>query len=354
MGPRYDRARFAAQLQADAALAARIAAFVNSAGGHIVLGASIDPDTGAPREVEGVEIGAARAAVRDALARIDPPADHLVSMAGIEAPLSGVPLLLIAVSQSPSPPHLVVPEGKVLISVAAGVRHVQSRAELDALYQRGRTERERAERQIEAMIEKLVQAHYALYGIGFVVCTQAPTAESYLWAREHPQALIEGLQPFSSGWKLTEELIKVRPAELELRGEGEAHGYVRVTRGGCVAVGEIRRRPPGNTLGSIDDIVRRVGTMVELAVRLLAHAPSATIVPRLFFEGLRGQRLVVSSQPYAESGAVELDTAQFPGNLGSTMDPLYVPRLTADLIARLLSSFKVEFEGDPDGLATND
>jgi len=352
VGPRYERSRFAALLDPEIDLTRQVAAFANTTGGFIVLGASIDPETGAPIEAAGIDHVAAGAAVRESLAKIDPPVDHLVSSRPIESPSSSVPLLFVSVSQSPSPPHLVVPDGQVLISVAEGVRHVQSRAELDALYQRGRSERELADRQIEAMIEKLVQAHYALYGIGFVACTQTPTAEPFLWARENPAALVEEMLPFSTDWGLTEETIKLRPAEIELRGELDAHGYIRVTRGGCVAVGEIRRRPPGNTLGSIDDVVRRVSTMVELAARILAHAPSATVVPRLFFEGLRGQRLVVSDQPYAESSPVELDTLQFPGNLGSEGDKFFVPRLTGDLVGRLLSCFKVELEGDPDGLTS--
>jgi len=222
VGPRYERSRFAALLDPEIDLTRQIAAFANTTGGFIVLGASIDPESGAPIDAAGIDHVAAGAAVRESLAKIDPPVDHLVSSRPIETPSSSVPLLFVSVSQSPSPPHLVIPEGQVLISVAEGVRHVQSRAELDALYQRGRSERELADRQIEAMIEKLVQAHYALYGIGFVACTQTPTAEPFLWARENPAALVEEMLPFSTDWGLTEETIKLRPAEIELRGERDA------------------------------------------------------------------------------------------------------------------------------------
>ena len=41
---------------------------------------------------------------------------------------------------------------------------------------------------------------------------------------------------FAGGWKLSTDLIKVRPGEVELKGDKEAHGYIRVTRAGCVAV----------------------------------------------------------------------------------------------------------------------
>src|SRR5205807_360597 len=123
-------------------------------------------------------------------------------------------------------------------------------------------------------------------------------------------------EPFSSGWKLSADLLKVRAGELDLRGEGEAHGYLRVTRSGCVAVGEVRRRPPGNVLGSVDDVLRRVETMVRFGCRIIGKAEGATIVPRLFYEGLRNQRVVVGEQPHAESAPVEPDTAQLPGNMG--------------------------------------
>lgn len=276
---------------------------------------------------------------------MDPPVEHLVSLESISSP-SGFALALVSVGQSPAPPHLIVPQGSVLISLASGLRSVRSRAELDALYTRGRTERERADRQIEAMIEKLVQAHYAVYGIGFVACTQNPTAEPYLWARENVVGLLEASEPFSSGWKLTEEIAKIRPGEVEIRGDREAHGYIRVTRNGCAAAGEVRRRPPGNTIGSVDDVVRRVGQMIELTCSMLRRSPNETIVPRLFFEGLRGQRLVVSEQPYAESGGVEIDTLQFLGNLGNPADPAYVRRLNEDLLTRLFAGFKVDYEGE--------
>ncbi len=311
----------------------------------MVLGATVDPATGAPAAVPGISFDTAKAFLTSAIASIDPPVEHLVSIEAIDSP-AGVPLALVSVSQSPAPPHLVVPAGSVLISLAAGARNVRSRAELDALYQRGRSERERADRQIEAMIEKLLQAHYAVYGIGFVACAQNPTAEPYLWARENAAGVIQLAEPFSQGWELTEEIVKVRPGEVEVRGDREAHGYIRLTRSGCAAVGEVRRRPPGNTLGSIDDIVRRVGQMIEITCAMLARASDAVIVPRLFFEGLRSQRLVVSDQPYAESAGVELDTAQFPGNLGNPADPAYVYHLKVSLLTRLLAGFKIEFEAD--------
>ena len=63
---------------------------------------------------------------------------------------------------------------------------------------------------------------------------------------------------------------RLGPGEVELKGDGDAHGYVRITRSGCVAVGEVRRRPPGNAIGSVDDAVRRLSQMVELGCGLVA------------------------------------------------------------------------------------
>lgn len=310
------------------------------------MGADLEPETGAVRGVPGMETAAVRAALADAVVHIDPPLDHLVSLDSLQSPASNAPLTLLTVRQSPSPPHLVVPDGQVLVSVASGIRAVRSRAELDALYQLGRAKSELADRQIDGMIEKLIQAHYAYYGVGFVACTQSPTAEPYLWAREQQEQFLAEAGEFAGGWNLTPELVKVRPGELELKGEKEAHGYVRVTRGGCVAVGEVRRRPPGNTIGTTDDVVRRVSGLIALGCRILAHAPAATIVPRLFYEGLRNQKVIVAEQPYAESSPMELDTAQFPGNPGDPAEQVYVQKLTADILTRLLAGFTVQYEAD--------
>ena len=346
VGARYDRARLGSAPANVEGLARLIAAFANSAGGHALLGAAIEPETGHAGVVAGVDPERARAELADAIAQIDPPVGHLVTLEQFAAVESAAPLTLVGVRQSPAPPHLVVPLGGVFVSVATGVRAVASRAELDALYQRGRSERERADRQIDAMIEKLLQSHYAFYGVGFVACTQQPSAEPYLWAREHADELLSEDDPFCAGWKLGLELVKVRPGEIEVRGEREAHGYVRITRGGCVAVGEVRRRPAGNTVGSIGDVVRRIGTMVSLGCRVLAHAPNATIVPRLFYEGMRSQRVILSKQPYAESRGLELDTAQFPDNLGNPTDADYQRRLAHDILTRVLAGYGVEFDGE--------
>ncbi|HLZ72125.1 MAG TPA: hypothetical protein VKV26_19640 [Dehalococcoidia bacterium] len=349
VGGRYDRARFAALLDGAEALAPLIVALANATGGYVALGCEINAESGAPGAVPGISGEAAAEALAAALGRVDPPVEHLLTSERTVSP-AGAELSLVSVRQSPSPPHLLVPDGAVLLSTAAGVRSVRSRAELDALYQRGRNERERAERQIDAMIEKLLQAHYAFYGVGVVACMQRATAEPYLWAREHADELISESDPFCAGWKLTPELMKTRPGEVDLRGEKEVFGYLRITRAGCVAVGEVRRRPAGNTVGTVEDVARRIDTMVSLACRILAQAPDATIVPRLFYEGMRGQRVVVSQDPYGESSALELDTAQFPGNMGTPADPAYPRRLSGELAASLLAGFKVEWDAGADAL----
>jgi hypothetical protein len=353
VGGRYDRARFAALAGGDEALARQVAAFANATGGFVALGCEIEPESGTVTATPGIAGDTATELVAGALARIDPPIEHLVVSERVSSP-AGAELTLVSVRQSPSPPHLLVPEGAVLLSTAAGVRAVRSRAELDALYQRGRNERERAERQIDAMIEKLLQAHYAFYGVGVVACTQSATAEPYLWAREHADELVSESDPFCAGWKLTPDLLKTRPGEVEVRGEKDVFGYIRITRAGCVAVGEVRRRPAGNAVGTIEDVARRIGTMAGLACRILAHVPDATIVPRLFYEGMRGQRVIVSQDPYGESSPLELDTAQFPANMGTPSNRAFQRRLADELAAAMLAGFKVEWDVGGDELADED
>lgn len=353
VGGRYDRARFAALIGGEEPLARQVAAFANATGGFVALGCEIETESGTIAAAPGLSAAAAGELIAGALARIDPPVEHLVASEPVASP-AGAELTLVSVRQSPSPPHLLVPDGAVLLSTAAGVRAVRSRAELDALYLRGRNERERAERQIDAMIEKLLQAHYAFYGVGVVACTQRATAEPYLWAREHAGELITESDPFCAGWKLTPDLLKARPGEVEVRGEKEVFGYIRITRAGCVAAGEVRRRPAGNAVGTIDDVARRIGTMSALVCRILAQAPDATIVPRLFYEGMRGQRVIVSQDPYGESSPLELDTAQFPANMGTPSDRAFQRRLSDELAAALLAGFKVEWDAGGDELADED
>jgi hypothetical protein len=117
---------------------------------------------------------------------------------------------------------------------------------------------------------------------------------------------------------------------------------VRVTRSGCVAVGEVRRRLTGNVIGTMDEVAGRVAALAAFGSKILSAAEGATIVPRLFFEGLRNQRVVIGEQPHSESAASEADVAQISGAVGPAEDADYQAKLAADFSAQLLHFFKVD------------
>ena len=132
------------------------AALANSRGGDLLLGAAIGPD-GTLMRAHGVPVQEAQEALAAGLAKVDPPIHHLVRTRLVETPVGGV--LVARVRLSPSTPHLVMDTGSIPRLGDEGLRPVRSRRELDDLYARGRGERERADRLVDAMIEKIVLAH---------------------------------------------------------------------------------------------------------------------------------------------------------------------------------------------------
>lgn len=320
--------------------AAALVALANGQGGFILVGAVSNGPGLAVSSIPGVDGSAAEARIQSLSRRIDPPLDDLVSVRRLVG-AGGRELVLVRVRQSPHPPHLDTFSGLVYLGGGNSPEVVRSRATLDSLYNKGRAERDRAERLIEAMTERLMLAHYAYYGLGVIFCLQQPAADAYLWARTHPDALVAADDAFMEEWGFTEESARIRPAEVELRGEREVCGILRVARSGCVAIGETRRRPPGDILGSRDDLENRLGMMIETGCRILAHAEAPLVVPRLFCEGLKGMRLVTSNRPYEESSASSADMVQAPGPVGDACDPAYRGELTACFTKLLSEPFLV-------------
>ncbi len=307
-----------------------IAALANSRGGDLLLGADMAADgtltaaTGLPTD-EGARLLAA------GLAIVDPPVAHLVRSRLVETPAGGV--LVVRVRLSPSTPHLVTDSGVIPRLEAGRLRPVTSRRELDGLYARGRGERERADRLVDAMIEKLTLAHYAFYTLAVIACTHTPSGEPYRAAADGRIAAAG--DPIVERFGLRDQEAQVRPGEVELRSAGETGAYLRVTRSGCVAAGEIQRRPYHEELDTPEGLRARIEALCASVCRLLMPAADSVVVPHLFLEGVRGLRLVLDPARRATSGQAPQDTARYPLAIGDARDPDYPARLAAEAVGQI-------------------
>jgi hypothetical protein len=315
------------------ALARSVAGLANARGGDILLGAEVAADGGVIG-TPGISESKGEAVLEEALALVDPPVGHLVrarTAAGV---------LVVRVRLSPSTPHLVTATGEIPRLEKGGLGPVRSRRGLDDLYARGRGERERADRLVDAMVEKLVLAHYAFYTIAIVACTQEPSGEPYRAAADGQFAPAE--DPFIAAFGLHEHEPKVWPGEIELRTPGETGAFMRVTRSGAAAAGEVQRRPYHEELDTLDGLQARIQGLAGASCRLLAPAGDAVIVPHLFLEGIRGLRLVRTATPKVTSGRAPQDTTRYALSLGDASDPEYPARLAVEAMERLSTFFPAD------------
>lgn len=331
---RYGAERRLLLLPGDASpewIAEGLAALANATGGVLLLGVEQPADGAAARLHPAIPD---EETMRAALALVDPPLDDLVRL--YAAPATTGSVLVAVVAMSVDPPHVVQGSGRVLLATADGVRPVDTRRGLDALYARGRARRERSTRLLDALIDRLLQSHYAFYSIGVVACTRLPSAEPFLQVRDDPALLARIAPEFCAEWSLDPEKVKVRPGEIELRGEREVSGFIRVLRAGAAVCGEVRRRPPSEELASIDTLRDRITRMTEIVCAALAPA-GESIVPCLYFEGVRGRRLTLSDG--VESAQIAADTGQVQGPNGDPSSPAYRAELAAGLFAGALRAF---------------
>lgn len=332
-----DRARVVTLATADPEAVARaMAALANSRGGDIVVGAACDA-AGRVTSMHGVDAAAFERAVVLALTQIDPPISHLVSRKVTRA--GEAPVGVVRVRLSPSSPHLLMSDGGIYRTAEHGVEPIRSRRTLDDLYARGRGERERGDRLVDAMVEKLVLAHYAFYSLAVVACTHTPSGEPYRAAVADPGWLAAPDDPFIARFGLHEHEPSVSPGELELRTPGEVNAFVRITRSGCVAVGEVQRRPYHDELDTAENMRARFAALGSAAARLLSPAADALILPHVFVEGVRGLRLVLDAAPRRTSGNAPQDTVRFPLSVGDARDAAYVQRLPEEAMERLAVLF---------------
>ena len=322
---------------ADASAIGRaIVAMANSRGGDILAGIEVDGG-GRVLRVPGVDADAFERTVTTAAEKVDPPVTHLLSQRLLTDEEGSVGL--IHVRLSPSAPHLLTTDGGIYWIGAGGIQPIRSRRALDDLYARGRGERERADRLVEAMIEKLVLAHYAFYTLAVIACTHQPSGEPYRKAQAEPSWLAPAEDPFVAAFALHQHEARVSPGEIELRTPGDVNAYIRITRTGCVAVGEVQRRPYHDELDTAAQLEARLERLVMTAARLLAAAQDTLMLPHVFVEGVRGLRLVRDPEKRTVSNSAPQDTARHPLTVGDARDAAYLATLPREAMSRLETLF---------------
>ncbi|HEY8490491.1 MAG TPA: ATP-binding protein, partial [Dehalococcoidia bacterium] len=270
-----------------ARLAAAVAGLLNSEGGHVLVGIQADEETGRVTGVPGLLPEFKPEIITEALRLIDPhpaAAGELVTYRDVYLREGTHRVTVIAVRRSPHAPHIVTRTGLIHYWTKDGLQTVTSRAELDRIYERGRDSRQRVQRIIEAMVERVSLSHYAFMGVVVIVATARPTALPFLWAREHVAEVLDPADPFVARWGFQESMAQVRPGELEVHTRHETSGFIRVTRSGGVAVGEVDRRPYHNELGSAAELREKLRTLLGTARRLLAPAYQGEVLPFVLLE----------------------------------------------------------------------
>jgi hypothetical protein len=340
LGAPVDRSRVLCLADSDvASCAAALVGLANSTGGYLVVGAEID-------ESGRLQLGPAAsghnvvAEISTIAATIDPPLDRLVSFETIENVGPGV-VTVALVRQSVYCPHLDTRSGRIYITTSHGLEVVRTRAELDALYRKGSTIQDRAERSIDGMVERLQLASFGHYGLAVIACLAQPTGAPHAAWQEQPDELASASDPFIREWGFVESMVRVRPSEIELRLEREVTGVLRVTRSGCAAAAEIRRHPPDKVLGAVEEITQRLHLLIDSVFRLLEPSEDPQVVPRLLCEGLKSTRLKRNLQGAELSEPAAMDTLLATGPGGDAREPSYRDELVQFYVAQIRSFYKL-------------
>ena len=286
-GTTPDRQRVATLVRwskAEGAVAA--ASLANTSGGLVIVGAKAGPD-GRVTSVDGAAVS--EADLLSAADDLGPAGSYLVRARLVDVGASRVGLL--AVAESSAPPVLVETTGAVYCRSADGLAQTHTRQELDQILGKAQLLHERAERNVEGMIDRLAFGHFNYMTLAVVLASRVTTDRPYLWASEHQSALL-GL-PFATEWGLGLADLQVRPGEVELALSGDVTGFIRVARNGCVAVGERRQRPAQDLFLPAAALRTRIGEMLDAATAPFASSRCGLVAGALFMEGARDLRLPV-------------------------------------------------------------
>jgi len=265
----------------DAAVAA--ASLANAAGGLVIVGATAAGAAGA---------SVTEADLLSAASDLGPTGRYLAHARVIDA--GGKKVGLLAVSPSAAPPVLVETSGAIYGRSDAGLSQVLTRAGLDQLLQKEQLLRQRAEHNIEGMLERVAFGHFNYMTVAVVVAPRTNTDQAYRWASENRGALLR--LEFAKSCGLTPTDVAVSAGEIEISlSSNDSTGFVRVARNGCVAVGERLHRPSQDLYLAPAALGKRLSEMVAAATAPFQSIHAGAVTGALFLEGVRDLKLPVGS-----------------------------------------------------------
>lgn len=270
--------------------AAEAAALANSSGGVVIIGADVDGN-GAVRGFAG---GSAQMAseIGQLAGDLGAAGKHLLSCAIVQVGTAAVGVVRVA--ESAAPPVMVETDGGIYHRTAAGCARVQTRAELDALTGKDRAARERAEKNLAAMVSRNELGNYAYVTLAVTLAPRAPGAGPYDWAKAHESQLVSHSQGLAARWSFSPANVSASAGEIVVALPDEVTGFVRISRNGTVAAGEHLRRPPTAGFLPATDVAARLREMVTAAAAPLRGAGGGQVVAAVSLEGVRDLRLAVA------------------------------------------------------------
>ncbi|MCC6382554.1 MAG: putative DNA binding domain-containing protein [Dehalococcoidia bacterium] len=306
--------------------AAEAAALANTAGGLLLVG--VEVDTGGA--VKGFTDGGTQMANEIGLLAGDlgPVGRHLLAAAILE--VGGKSVGVIRVAEAPAPPVMVETDGGVYRRTAAGCVRVTTRAELDALTGKDRASRERAEKNLTAMVSRNELGNYAYVTLAVTLAPRVPDAGPYAWAAANRPALVAHEHGLAGRWQFASENVSASAGEILVAGSDEVTGFLRISRNGTVAAGEHLRRPPGAAFLPAADMASRLRDMVELATLPLRAVGGGQVVAAVSLEGMRDLRLTLAdglSRPASRDTLTSIVTERH------LADDAELARLSDDLVA---------------------
>jgi hypothetical protein len=288
-----------------ARVAAEAAGLANSTGGAILVGAEVD-GAGA---ICGFTGGAAAmgAEIGLAVADLGAAAAHLLSAHVVE--VDGGRVGIIRVAESPAPPVLVETDGAIYLRTPAGLERVLTRPQLDALVNKDRSLRERAETNLAAMVRRNEFGHFNYLTLAVTIAPRLASAGPYAWADAHRDELVSPTHSIAARWGLDARCVSASAGEIVVAGPDEVTGFLRVSRNGTVAAGEHLRRPPSAAFLPAAELAQRIRDMVDFAALPIRHGGRGPALAAVSFEGVRDLRLAVAdglSRPAARDTVTSL------------------------------------------------
>jgi hypothetical protein len=267
--------------------AAAIASLANTAGGLVVVGASLD----AAGKLALNGTNASEADLAAAAADLGADARHLAQVRVIE--VAGKRIGLIGVAETGSPPVVVETDGAIFVRNAAGAQRVLTRAGLDELVEKDHLLRDRAETNIDGMIGRVAFGHFNYMTVAVVAAPRIASAEPYRWATANKAALVDQALGLAKRWGLQVSNVNIGAGEVEVALPAEITGFIRVARNGCIAVGERSYRPPQDSYLAPAELAARLAEMTQALTVAYESTRVGKVVTSLFLESVRDLRLPV-------------------------------------------------------------